>query len=115
MRPRSSSTRTFEPSPSPPPPGTTTPAPPPRRRRRRAQHAMCLEALAGQLRPGARALDVGSGSGYLAACMAVMVGAAGKVRPGPARAPPADQPLFPPPLRPSLMPPPANPPSEFAR
>uniref|UniRef100_A0A7S0MZW5 protein-L-isoaspartate(D-aspartate) O-methyltransferase n=1 Tax=Cryptomonas curvata TaxID=233186 RepID=A0A7S0MZW5_9CRYP len=41
-------------------------------------HAMCLEALAGQLRPGARALDVGSGSGYLTACMAAMLGPTGK-------------------------------------
>ena len=28
-------------------------------------HAMCLEALSAQLKPGARALDVGSGTGYL--------------------------------------------------
>jgi len=40
---------------------------------------MCLEALISQLYPGARALDVGSGSGYLAACMASVVGPSGKV------------------------------------
>ena len=34
---------------------------------------MCLELLREYiLRPGARVLDVGSGSGYLSACMAVM-------------------------------------------
>jgi protein-L-isoaspartate(D-aspartate) O-methyltransferase len=31
-------------------------------------HAMCLEALSAQLTPGARALDVGSGTGYLTVC-----------------------------------------------
>jgi protein-L-isoaspartate(D-aspartate) O-methyltransferase len=36
-------------------------------------HAMCLELLADRLVPGATALDVGSGSGYLVACMAEMV------------------------------------------
>ncbi|KAG2431259.1 hypothetical protein HYH02_013393 [Chlamydomonas schloesseri] len=38
-------------------------------------HAVCLELLAagGQLRPGARVLDVGSGSGYLALVLAAMV------------------------------------------
>ncbi len=30
-------------------------------------HAACLDLLAEELRPGARALDVGSGSGYLTA------------------------------------------------
>lgn len=37
------------------------------------QHAHALELLADKLVEGARALDVGSGSGYLTACMAVMV------------------------------------------
>ena len=32
-------------------------------------HAMCLEVLSSHLRPGARALDVGSGTGYLTLCM----------------------------------------------
>eukprot|EP00850_Spirogloea_muscicola_P001722 SM000006S19487 [mRNA] locus=s6:1055535:1056492:- [translate_table: standard] len=42
-------------------------------------HALCLELLEDHLaRPGARALDVGAGSGYLAACFATMVGDAGK-------------------------------------
>jgi len=40
-------------------------------------HAMCLEALLDQLQPGMRALDVGSGTGYLTACMAEMVGEKG--------------------------------------
>ena len=42
-------------------------------------HAMCLEHLAQHLVPGARVLDVGSGSGYLTACMALMVGSQGLV------------------------------------
>lgn len=42
-------------------------------------HATCLELLRDHLRPGARVLDVGSGSGYLAVAMAHMVGASGKV------------------------------------
>ena len=42
-------------------------------------HARCLEILKEHLRPGMRALDVGSGSGYLSACMALMVGDEGKV------------------------------------
>jgi len=45
-------------------------------------HAEMLELLEPFLKPGNRALDVGSGSGYLAACMARMVaegGAPGKV------------------------------------
>eukprot|EP00026_Physarum_polycephalum_P014319 Phypoly_transcript_14819.p1 GENE.Phypoly_transcript_14819~~Phypoly_transcript_14819.p1 ORF type:complete len:230 (+),score=30.69 Phypoly_transcript_14819:136-825(+) len=45
-------------------------------------HAEMLELLEPFLKPGDRALDVGSGSGYLAACMAKMVtegGATGKV------------------------------------
>lgn len=37
------------------------------------QHAHALELLKDQLVPGARALDVGSGSGYLTVCMALMV------------------------------------------
>ena len=42
-------------------------------------HAMCLELLEEQLRPGARALDVGSGSGFLAVAMALMTESQGKV------------------------------------
>lgn len=38
-------------------------------------HAMCLELLANHLQPGKRALDVGSGSGYLVAAFAAMMGA----------------------------------------
>ncbi|XP_075782226.1 protein-L-isoaspartate(D-aspartate) O-methyltransferase-like [Pelodiscus sinensis] len=41
-----------------------------------ARHA--LELLKDQLEEGARALDVGSGSGYLTACFARMVGSTGK-------------------------------------
>ncbi|XP_053978972.1 protein-L-isoaspartate(D-aspartate) O-methyltransferase [Hylaeus volcanicus] len=37
-------------------------------------HAYALEILEEKLRNGARALDVGSGSGYLTACMATMIG-----------------------------------------
>ena len=37
-------------------------------------HAYALELLREQLAPGATALDVGSGSGYLTACFAKMVG-----------------------------------------
>lgn len=36
-------------------------------------HAHCLELLEDHLKPGARALDVGSGTGYLTACMGLMV------------------------------------------
>jgi len=36
-------------------------------------HAISLDALSAFLNPGATALDVGSGSGYVAACMALMV------------------------------------------
>eukprot|EP00741_Cyanophora_paradoxa_P017190 tig00020960_g16602.t1 len=35
-------------------------------------HAYALEALEGHLRPNSRALDVGSGSGFLTVCMALM-------------------------------------------
>lgn len=40
-------------------------------------HAHALELLSEHLKDGNRALDVGSGSGYLAACMAIMVGETG--------------------------------------
>lgn len=40
-------------------------------------HAHALELLKEQLQPGERALDVGSGSGYLTACMALMLGERG--------------------------------------
>jgi len=42
-------------------------------------HAHALELLKEQLSPGKKALDVGSGSGYLTACLALMVGPSGKV------------------------------------
>lgn len=42
-------------------------------------HAHALEMLKDHLFEGAKALDVGSGSGYLTACMAEMVGNSGKV------------------------------------
>ncbi|XP_021963997.1 protein-L-isoaspartate(D-aspartate) O-methyltransferase isoform X2 [Folsomia candida] len=42
-------------------------------------HAQALEYLSEHLIEGATCLDVGSGSGYLAACMALMVGESGKV------------------------------------
>ncbi|XP_041988583.1 protein-L-isoaspartate(D-aspartate) O-methyltransferase [Aricia agestis] len=42
-------------------------------------HAHALERLKDQLIPGEKALDVGSGSGYLTACMAIMLGQAGRV------------------------------------
>uniref|UniRef100_A0A8C4ZCC3 Protein-L-isoaspartate(D-aspartate) O-methyltransferase n=1 Tax=Gadus morhua TaxID=8049 RepID=A0A8C4ZCC3_GADMO len=42
-------------------------------------HAHALEVLSDKLVEGASALDVGSGSGYLTACLARMVGADGKV------------------------------------
>jgi len=41
-------------------------------------HAYALELLKNQLIEGGRALDIGSGSGYLTACMAVMLGENGK-------------------------------------
>jgi len=40
-------------------------------------HAQCLELLKNHLKPGMKALDVGSGSGYLSACMARMIGSDG--------------------------------------
>ncbi|KAL4719539.1 hypothetical protein ACJJTC_017814 [Scirpophaga incertulas] len=42
-------------------------------------HAHALERLKNQLVPGEKALDVGSGSGYLTACMAIMLGEQGRV------------------------------------
>ncbi|KAI8323557.1 protein-L-isoaspartate O-methyltransferase [Martensiomyces pterosporus] len=42
-------------------------------------HGYALEYLRSHLQPGMRALDVGSGSGYLTACMAAMVGENGRV------------------------------------
>ncbi|NXA26776.1 PIMT methyltransferase, partial [Ibidorhyncha struthersii] len=42
------------------------------------QHAHALELLKDQLVEGAKALDVGSGSGYLTACFARMMGPTGK-------------------------------------
>ncbi|KAM7479827.1 hypothetical protein LguiA_028040 [Lonicera macranthoides] len=41
-------------------------------------HASCLQLLEQNLQPGMHALDVGSGSGYLTACFAVMVGPQGR-------------------------------------
>ncbi|KAL0364501.1 UNVERIFIED_CONTAM: Protein-L-isoaspartate O-methyltransferase 1 [Sesamum angustifolium] len=41
-------------------------------------HAMCLELLEDHLKPGMHALDIGSGTGYLTACFAVMVGPQGR-------------------------------------
>ncbi|XP_073134889.1 protein-L-isoaspartate O-methyltransferase 1-like isoform X2 [Henckelia pumila] len=41
-------------------------------------HATCLELLQNNLKPGMHALDVGSGTGYLTACFAVMVGPQGR-------------------------------------
>lgn len=38
-----------------------------------------MEKLKNQLIPGEKALDVGSGSGYLTACMAIMLGEQGRV------------------------------------
>lgn len=36
-------------------------------------HAYALEVLQDKLKSGAKALDVGSGTGYLTACFAIMV------------------------------------------
>ncbi|MEQ2187094.1 hypothetical protein GOODEAATRI_001001 [Goodea atripinnis] len=44
-----------------------------------SQHAYALELLHDQLYEGAKALDVGSGSGILSVCFARMVGPKGKV------------------------------------
>ncbi|EPB91982.1 protein-L-isoaspartate O-methyltransferase [Mucor circinelloides 1006PhL] len=41
-------------------------------------HGYALDKLEPFLEPGMRALDIGSGSGYLTACMASMVGSSGK-------------------------------------
>ncbi|XP_043707205.1 protein-L-isoaspartate O-methyltransferase 1-like [Telopea speciosissima] len=41
-------------------------------------HAMCLELLENNLQPGMHALDVGSGTGYLTACFAMMIGPQGR-------------------------------------
>ncbi|KAI7850988.1 protein-L-isoaspartate O-methyltransferase [Circinella umbellata] len=42
-------------------------------------HAYALEKMQDYLKPGMKALDVGSGSGYLTVCMADMVGPEGQV------------------------------------
>eukprot|EP00850_Spirogloea_muscicola_P008826 SM000048S16538 [mRNA] locus=s48:251619:253443:- [translate_table: standard] len=42
-------------------------------------HGYCLSLLADHLQPGMRVLDVGSGSGYLTAIMALLVGEEGRV------------------------------------
>eukprot|EP00128_Syssomonas_multiformis_P017486 Colp12_sorted_trinity150504_noHs@4763 len=42
-------------------------------------HAYALGLMEDKLKPGSRSLDVGSGSGYLAACMAIMAGPTGHV------------------------------------
>jgi len=42
-------------------------------------HAMGLDILIEQVKPGARVLDVGSGSGYISACLAYLVGSEGRV------------------------------------
>jgi len=51
--------------------GTTISAP--------SVHACTLQTLKDRMKPGARALDIGTGSGYVAACFAEMVGKEGKV------------------------------------
>ncbi|KAL7138854.1 hypothetical protein ABFS83_09G010200 [Erythranthe nasuta] len=42
------------------------------------RHAAFLELLRDHLRPGMNALDIGSGSGYITACFAIMVGPTGR-------------------------------------
>ncbi|KAJ3250994.1 Protein-L-isoaspartate(D-aspartate) O-methyltransferase [Boothiomyces macroporosus] len=42
-------------------------------------HAKALEYLAPNCQEGAKVLDIGTGSGYLSACLAQMVGRSGKV------------------------------------
>ena len=42
-------------------------------------HGLTLEKVKDYLTPGATVLDVGTGSGYIAACFAEMVGKDGKV------------------------------------
>lgn len=42
------------------------------------KHAYALEILKDKLGPGMKALDIGSGSGYLTVCMAYMLGPTGK-------------------------------------
>ena len=42
-------------------------------------HATTLEKLKEFLKPGAKVLDIGTGSGYIAACFAELVGKEGKV------------------------------------
>lgn len=41
-------------------------------------HATCLQLLEENLQPGMHALDIGSGTGYLTACFALMVGSQGR-------------------------------------
>jgi len=65
------SKRAYEDAPQPIGYGATISAP--------HMHAMCLETLKDNLKPGAKALDVGSGSGFLVAAMARMVGNEGRV------------------------------------
>lgn len=43
------------------------------------QHGQSLDAIYRWLKPGAKCLDIGSGTGYITACMAEMVGPTGKV------------------------------------
>ena len=42
-------------------------------------HAMTLGKLAAYLKPGAKVIDIGSGSGYVSACFAEMMGPTGSV------------------------------------
>mmetsp|Transcript_5438 Transcript_5438/g.6606 ORF Transcript_5438/g.6606 Transcript_5438/m.6606 type:complete len:242 (-) Transcript_5438:1818-2543(-) len=42
-------------------------------------HAMCLEILSPLVQEGSKVMDVGSGSGYLTACLARLAGESGKV------------------------------------